>query len=132
MNTWRVAALGVLSLGLTACATAPGPGAAGGSAGASAAAEDLLRNSAECEAARLKAPAPLPVSAIPDEVLRQRRSGWVTVRYDVAAGRPQNLRVVASTPPGLYDPYALRHAQAYADPGGGSARGCIMTVNIQF
>lgn len=130
MNTWRAAALGALSLALAACATAPTPGP--GAAGSASAGEDLLKNSAECEAARLKAPAPLPVSAIPDEVLRKRQSGWTTVRYDVVAGAPQNLRVVASSPPGLYDPYALRHAQAYSDPGGGSARGCIMTVNIRF
>lgn len=135
MTTWTAAAIGLLALGLAACASAPAPAPAPGAPGGqavSAVGEDPLKNSAECEAARLKPPAPLPVSAISDEVLRQRQSGWTTVRYDVVNGQPQNLRVVSSSPAGLYDPFALRHARAYSDPGGGSARGCIMTVNIRF
>lgn len=116
---------------LAACAT-PGGREAGSRADGAAATEDLTQMSAECRAAGLKAPPPMAVSAIPDEVLRKRQSGYTTVRYDLAQGQPQNLRVVASQPPGLYDRYALRHAMAQADPGGRSARGCILTVNIQF
>lgn len=111
----------------------PAPGDRAGSGGSAVgSAEDLTRNSAECEAARLPSPAPMPVGDLPDSVLRTRQSGWSTVRYDVVNGKPQNLRVVSSSPPGLYDPYALKHARTYSDPGGGSARGCIMTVNIRY
>lgn len=123
--------LAALALALSGCATGPG-GAMPGAAAATAGGEDLTRNSAECEAARLQPPAPMPVADLPDSVLKSRQSGWSTVRYDVVNGRPQNLRVVSSSPPGLYDPYALQHARRYSDPGGGSARGCIMTVNIRY
>ncbi len=88
--------------------------------------------SPECLAARLRPADPLPASAIPDEVLRKAQSGWVAVSYDVVAGRAQNVRVVASQPPGLYDPYVLRHASAYTEPSGATVRGCILTTNIRF
>jgi hypothetical protein len=54
------------------------------------------------------------------------------VRYDVIGGKAANAVVVASEPPGLYDAYALRHANAYTEPTGATVRGCIMTTNIKF
>ncbi len=110
---------------LTACAS-PGPGpAAPGAAQA-------LQVSPECQAARLKPADPMPVSAIPDDVLRKAQSGYVAVRYDVVAGKARNPVVVASEPAGLYDAYVLRHAAAYSEPTGATVRGCIMTTNIRF
>ena len=88
--------------------------------------------SPECLAAKLKAVDPLPASAIPDEVLRKAQSGWVAVSYDVVAGKAQNVRVVGSNPPGLYDSYVLRHTSNYAEPSGATVRGCISTQNIKF
>ena len=88
--------------------------------------------SPECLAAKLQAVNPLPASAIPDEVLRKAQSGWVAVSYDVAAGKAQNVKVVASDPPGLYDSYVLRHTSNYAEPTGATVRGCISTTNIKF
>lgn len=117
---------------LAACASTGQSDAGRLGAGAGAAGEDPTQMSAECRAAGLRPPPPMAASAIPDEVLRRRQSGYATVRYDLVQGQPQNPRVVASQPPGLYDPYALRHALAQADPGGHSVRGCILTVNIQF
>lgn len=105
-------------------ATVP-PSAAGGSA-------EPLQESAECKAARLKPADPMPASALTPEMLRQARSGYVSMRYDVVRGRAEHVQVVLSNPPGLYDGIAVRHAQGYRDPGGGSARGCLMTVNVQF
>jgi hypothetical protein len=74
----------------------------------------------------------MPVSMVPEDVLRKAQSGWVAVRYDVVAGKAANLVVVASEPPGLYDSYVLRHAGAYTEPTGATVRGCIMTTNIKF
>jgi hypothetical protein len=88
--------------------------------------------SPECLAAKLKAVDPLPASAIPDEVLRKAQSGWVAVSYDVVNGKAQNVKVVASNPPGLYDSYVLRHTSNYAEPSGATVRGCISTQNIKF
>ena len=88
--------------------------------------------SPECLAAKLRAVDPLPASAIPDEVLRKAQSGWVAVTYDVAAGKAQNVKVVASNPPGLYDSYVLRHTQNYSEPTGATVRGCVSTTNIKF
>jgi hypothetical protein len=112
---------------LAACAsppTTPGAGAAGDAA--------MPQMSPECLAARLRPADPLPASAIPDEVLRKAQSGWVAVSYDVIGGRAQNVKVVASQPAGLYDPYVLRHAAAYSEPTGATVRGCILTTNIRF
>jgi hypothetical protein len=92
----------------------------------------LQQVSPECLAARLKPADALPVALIPEDVLRKAQSGWVAVRYDVVAGKAANATVVASQPPGLYDTYALRHAQAYTEPTGATVRGCIMTTNIKF
>jgi hypothetical protein len=80
----------------------------------------------------LLAAAPLPVSLIPESVLRKALSGWVTVRYDVVAGKAKNAVVVASEPVGLYDAYALRHANAYTEPTGATISGCVMHTSIKF
>lgn len=109
---------------LTACASAPPPPASVDAA--------LLQVSPECKAAALRPADAMPVALIPDEVLRKAVSGWVAVRYDVLGGKAANATVVASQPPGLYDAYALRHAQAYTEPTGATVRGCIMTTNIKF
>jgi hypothetical protein len=114
---------------LAACASQPptGPGAAAAGAGGAA-----IQVSPECQAAKLRPADPMPVTLIPDDVLRQARSGYVAVRYDVVAGKAANAVVVASEPRGLYDAYALRHASAYSEPTGATVRGCIMTTNIKF
>ena len=64
--------------------------------------------------------------------MAKRQSGWVAVGYDVIAGVAQNLVVVASSPAGLYDAAALRHAARYRDPGKASVRGCVMTIDVKF
>jgi hypothetical protein len=88
--------------------------------------------SAECQAAKLKPVDPLPINAIPDEVLRKAQSGWVAVSYDVISGKAQNLKVVGSSPSALYDSYVLRHTSNYTEPTGATVRGCIATTNIKF
>lgn len=95
--------------------------------------DDSLRQiSAECLAAKLVAPASMPVGMIPDGVLRKAQSGSVSVRYDVVSGKARNAVVVASSPPGLYDAYVLRHVDAYTEPTGATVRGCVMTTDIKF
>ncbi len=116
-------------------ATGPSPGPAAAAQPHSAGAADLAgatQPSAACQAAKLRAVEPLPVSLIPDAVLRLARSGSVTVRYDVVAGKATNAKVVASEPAGLYDAYALRHAGAYTEPTGATVSGCIMHTSIKF
>src|SRR5688572_16191284 len=88
--------------------------------------------SPECQAAKLKPVDPLPITAIPDEVLRKAQSGRVAVSYDVISGRAQNLKVAGSNPPDLYDSYVLRHTGNYTEPTGATVRGCIATTNIKF
>lgn len=88
--------------------------------------------SPECVAAKLKPVDPLPINAIPEEVLRKAQSGWVAVSYDVVSGKARNLKVVGSSPSGLYEPYVLRHTSNYTEPTGATVRGCIATTNIQF
>jgi hypothetical protein len=74
----------------------------------------------------------MPASLIPDEVLRKAQSGHVAVRYDVVGGRARNATVIASSPPGLYDAYVLRHVSAYTEPSGATVSGCITTTHIKF
>ncbi len=74
----------------------------------------------------------MAAGTIPDEVLRARKSGSVAVRYDVIAGKAQNLTVVSSSPAGLYDAYVLKHAGRYTDARGTTVRGCVMTIDIKF
>lgn len=124
MTMRRIAALAAC-LALASCATQAPP--ASGSAGGA-----VPKNSAECLAAPLRPLDPLPVGAIPDELLRRAQSGWVAVAYDVVAGRARNARVVGSQPPGLYDSFVLRHVGAYTDPGGATVRGCVTTTHIRF
>ncbi len=111
---------------IASCATERAPGAA---ADASA---NAAKESAECAAAKLKPVRSLPASAIPDNILRQAQSGWVSVRYDLVGGQVQNLQVVSSHPAGLYDAYVLRHVGNHVEPSRTSVRGCVMTTNIRF
>jgi hypothetical protein len=111
----------------TATQPQAGAGAAQGQSGSGS-----NQASAECQAAKLLPAAPLPVSLIPESVLRKAQSGWVTVRYDVVAGKAKNAVVVASEPVGLYDAYALRYANAYTEPTGATISGCVMHTNIKF
>lgn len=123
----RLLALIPCCLALASCATQPA--ATSPSAGPHGAA---IAVSPECLAARLRPADPMPVSMVPEEVLRKAQSGWVAVRYDVVAGKAANAVVVASEPRGLYDAYVLRHASLYTEPTGATVRGCIMTTNIKF
>ena len=138
---WMLAC--VAGLLATGCAAPPGGGSPGGSAagpGVPAPAGPTLAQAraalppepAECLSPKIKKPEPMPVSAIPEAVLRQARSGWTVVRYDLVAGKVRNLTVAASHPAGLYDPYALAHAARYVDTSGAQAKGCYMTVEISF
>lgn len=119
-----------LSLMLVACATGTSTGERVASPAATLAA--MPQSSAECLAAKIKPGEPFAASAIPDEVLRKQQSGWVALRYDLVAGKAQNVVVVSSNPAGLYDSYALRHAIKFRDPGGTTVRGCVMTIDVKF
>lgn len=92
----------------------------------------LPQSSPECLAAKLKPSEPFTAAAIPPEVLKRAQNGWVAIRYDVIAGKAQNLAVVGSQPAGLYDAAALAHAARYREPAGTTVRGCIMTIDIRF
>jgi hypothetical protein len=122
---------------LTACAsTAPDndqTGAQSPTVGAAAhTGAQPVMSSPECMARKLKPGDPFPVSAIPEALLKKAQSGSVAMRYDVIAGVAQNIVVVASSPPGVYDAPALQHAARYRDPTGSTVRGCVMTIDIKF
>lgn len=138
---YLVCGLVMLLGGCAAPSGGPGtPGAAGSPGAAGASTEQTLAQarsalppeSPECLSPKIGKPDPLPVSAIPDAVLRQLRSGWSVIRYDLVGGRVTNPVVAASNPAGLYDPYALAHAARYQDRSGANAKGCYMTVEIKF
>jgi hypothetical protein len=92
----------------------------------------LPHSSPECLAKKLKPADPFPASAIPPEAMAKRQSGFVAIRYDVADGVAQNLELVGSSPPGLYDAAAMQHAARYRDPGRTTVRGCVMIIDIKF
>lgn len=124
-------------LALAACATDPGgsrsgPGAGPAGAGGGDAASNLLYSSPECLARQLKPGDPFPASAIPPAAMAARQSGMVAIRYDVVDGVPQNLAIVASQPPGLYDAAALQHAGRYRDATRTTVKGCVMTIDVRF
>jgi hypothetical protein len=138
---WTGMATALTAAALVGCGSAPPTTAPAVSGSAPAAAEGptlaqaragLPPESPECLSPKIRKPDPLPASAIPEAVLRQARSGWTVLRYDLVAGRVSNLTVAASHPAGLYDPYALAHASRYADSSKASAKGCYMTVEIKF
>ncbi len=89
-------------------------------------------SSPECLTSKIKPVDPFPASAIPPGLLAQAKSGLVALRYDVIGGVPKNVDVVRSSPEGLYDAAARQHLSGYRDPAGGTARGCVMTVDIKF
>jgi hypothetical protein len=134
------AAAALLAAVLAGCAAPGGPDAtpvpAGGTgpfpASLAQARATFPPESPECLSPKIRKPEPMPVSMIPDEVLKQARSGWAAVRYDLVNGRVTNLVLFASNPPGLYDRYALAHAARYVDSSGATAKGCYMTVEIKF
>ena len=64
--------------------------------------------------------------------MAKRQSGFVAIRYDVADGVAQNLELVGSSPPGLYDAAAMQHAARYRDPGRTTVRGCVMIIDVKF
>jgi len=92
----------------------------------------MPHSSPECLAKQLKPAEPFPASAIPAEAMTKRLSGFVAIRYDVADGVAQNLEVVGSSPPGLYDAAAMQHAARYRDPGRTTVRGCVMIIDVKF
>ena len=89
-------------------------------------------SSPECLASKIQPVEPFPVSAIPAALLAQQRSGLVALRYDVIAGVPRNVDVIRSSPAGVYDDAARQHLARYHDPAGGTAKDCVMTVDIKF
>ena len=126
---------------LAACAAAPQPGASPAAVAGTAkiypeslaqARAGFAPESPECLSPKIKKPEPMPVSLIPESVLKQAKSGWSAVRYDLVNGKVANLGIVASNPAGLYDSYALAHAARYVDSSGANAKGCYMTVDIKF
>jgi hypothetical protein len=128
---WPALWLGLLAL-LAGCASTP-PDSGGATAPARPVSKaDIPFSSPECLAAKLRQGEPFPASAIPPAALASRQSGWVAVRYDVLGGSAQNLAVVASEPPGLYDAAALQHAAKYRDPGKTNVRGCVTTIEVTF
>lgn len=132
MNARRAASIAIPWL-LAACASAPPgdrPGAS--AAGSSPAGASLLHSSPECLAKNLRPGEPFPASAIPEAAAARRQSGSVAIRYDVVDGVAQNLVVVASTPPGLYDAAALEHAARYREPTRTTVRGCVMNIDVRF
>ena len=92
----------------------------------------LPYSSPECLAAKLMPGDPFPSSAIPEAALNKRQSGWVAIRYDVVAGAAQNLVVVSSNPPGLYDAAAMQHAAQYRDAAKATVRGCVTMIEVKF
>ena len=124
----KTAALLSICIALASCATKTNE--TNNSPGASGAKQ--AQSSPECLAANLKPSDPFPPSAIPEAILKRAQSGSVAMRYDVVAGKAQNVSVVASNPPGLYDSYALQHATRYREPGGKTVSGCVMTIDIKF
>lgn len=129
-------ALGLM-LALAGCSTAPtasgdATGASSSTGPSAAAAAALATSSPECLARKIQPGPPLQPGAIPEAVLGQRQNGLVAIRYDLQDGRPVNVRVVSSTPPGLYDAPALEHAQRFRDPARNTVSGCVMTVDIRF
>ncbi len=124
----RTVALLSLCLSLASCATRTDQR----SVSLEEARPTLPQSSPECLAQKLKPGEPFPASAIPEPALQQRLSGWVAMRYDVVAGKAQNIVVVESRPAGLYDNAALQHAARYRDPAGSTVRGCIMTIDVKF
>ncbi len=89
-------------------------------------------SSSECLASKIKPVDPFPASAIAPSLLAQQQSGLVALRYDVIDGVARNVDVIRSNPPGVYDEAAKRHLARYRDPAGGSAKECVMTVDIKF
>lgn len=117
---------------IAACATPPPAPATSPYVPLDQARANLPHSSPECLAKKLKPGDPFPAASIPAEAMAKRQSGWVAVRYDVAAGVPGNLVVVASSPAGLYDAAALAHAGRYRDPAKNTVAGCVMTIDVKF
>jgi hypothetical protein len=135
-STLKHTALLLISLALTGCATGTGSGT-NASIGQTYVPLDSVRatlpqSSAECLAQKLKSGDPFPESDVPATALTKKQSGWVAMRYDVIAGKAQNIEVVASRPAGVYDAAALQYAARYRDAGGSTVRGCIMTIEVKF
>ena len=116
------------SLLLAACASSP----TGSGSTTPVSKTNVPFSSPECLAAKLRQGEPFPASAIPASALANRQSGWVAIRYDVIDGRAQNLAVVGSNPPGLYDAAALQHASTYRDSTKSAVRGCVTTIEVTF
>ncbi len=77
--------------------------------------------------------------AYPEAARAADAEGWVKVRYDVsAAGLVENLVVVASNPPGLFDAAALaavaqwRYRAAVVDGAPSRMHGVISTLRFQL
>jgi len=121
-----------ITLLLAGCAGTPQAGIGSSGPARAVTKADIPFSSPECLAAKLRQGDPFPASAIPEAALAKRQGGWVAVRYDVIGGSAQNLAVVASDPPGLYDTAALQHAAKYRDAAKTNVRGCVTTIEVAF
>ena len=122
----------VSCLGLAACATTSGDKPVDASTPLEQLRAKMPHSSPECLAKKLKPADPFPASAIPSEAMTKRQSGFAAIRYDLADGVAQNLELVGSSPPGLYDAAAMQHAARYRDPGKTTVRGCVMIIDVKF
>jgi hypothetical protein len=119
-------------LTLAACATTSGGPPVNASLPLDQMRAKMPHSSPECLASKLRPADPFPASAIPPDAMAKRQSGFVAIRYDVADGVAQNLELVGSSPPGLYDAAAMQHAARYRDPGRTTVRGCVMIIDVKF
>jgi uncharacterized lipoprotein YmbA len=92
----------------------------------------LPYSSPECLAKKLKPVDAFPAASIPAAALSNRQSGWVAIRYDLAAGVPWRVEVVGSSPPGLYDGAALQHVGRYRDSTKTTVAGCVTLIDVKF
>ncbi len=98
-------------------------------------------------------PAPLPVEPFPTSLskgnecvpisrvdaryprvaLNSAQSGWVIVDHDVAPdGTVSNLRVVASSPKGIFDGQAVASVRQWKFPPGAPREGCRLEFRFQM
>jgi outer membrane biosynthesis protein TonB len=69
---------------------------------------------------------------IPVGLVRDKRSAWAIVCYNMKGGVVTEAAVAASSPSGLLDKFALQHVRTHPNPAAPDASGCVMAIQISM
>ena len=86
----------------------------------------------ECKVSGSPRVPPVHPADVPSNLLRPGNSGWVIVRFSMKGGEVIDAAVVASSPRGRYDAFALDHVKKKRNQKSPDAQGCLVSIAVKI